>query len=33
MGSNDKDTDEASPKKKTHSNFEVEWLKNPDLKS
>jgi len=35
MSSSGKDTNEASPKKKIsgkHSNFRVEWLRDPDLK-
>jgi len=34
MSSSDRDTNEASPKKKlsyTHSNFRAEWLGDPDL--
>jgi len=35
MGSSDKDTNEASLRKKwsgTHSPYNAEWLKEPDLK-
>jgi len=34
MSSSGRDTDVASPKKLsvTHSNFKVEWLRDPDLK-